>query len=114
MISTSIIVILAVLLIIGIVRSIKEKAQTEQVNDSPVQEQEEVYQISQEADQSNYQEVYSSEVIQSEVAVEKTPVTKEKKTPVTKKSPAKKEASTKKAAPKKSATKKTPAKKSTK
>lgn len=114
MISTSIIVILAVLLIIGIVRSIKEKAQTEQVNDSLVQEQEEVYQISQEADQSNYQEVYSSEVIQSEVAVEKTPVTKEKKTPVTKKSPAKKEASTKKAAPKKSATKKTPAKKSTK
>lgn len=114
MVSTSIIVILAVLLIIGVVRSIKEKAQTEQVNDSPVQEQEEVYQISQEADQSNYQEVYASEVIQSEVAVEKTPVTKEKKTPVTKKTSTKKESSPKKAAPKKTSTKKTPTKKSTK
>ena len=36
-----IIVILAVLLIIGIVRSAREKAQSEQVKDSPVQEQEE-------------------------------------------------------------------------
>jgi len=92
-----IIVILAVLLIIGIVRSAREKAQSEQVKDSPVQEQEETpYQISQESDQSNYQEVYS----QPEVEVKKAPVKKE--------SPAKK------ATPKKPTTKKAPTKKSTK
>ena len=92
-----IIVILAVLLIIGIVRSAREKAQSEQIKDSPVQEQEETpYQISQESDQSNYQEVYS----QPEVEVKKAPVKKE--------SPAKK------AAPKKPAAKKTLAKKPTK
>ena len=92
-----IIVILAVLLIIGIVRSAREKAQSEQVKDSPVQEQEETpYQISQESDQSNYQEVYS----QPEVEVKKAPV--------------KKEAPAKKAAPKKPTTKKAPTKKSTK
>ena len=92
-----IIVILAVLLIIGIVRSAREKAQSEQVKDSPVQEQEETpYQISQESDQSNYQEVYS----QPEVEVYKAQVKKE--------SPAKK------ATPKKPTTKKAPTKKSTK
>ena len=92
-----IIVILAVLLIIGIVRSAREKAQSEQVKDSPVQEQEETpYQISQESDQSNYQEVYS----QPEVEVKKAPV--------------KKEAPAKKATPKKPTTKKAPTKKSTK
>ena len=92
-----IIVILAVLLIIGIVRSAREKAQSEQVKDSPVQEQEETpYQISQESDQSNYQEVYS----QLEVEVKKAQVKKE--------SPAKK------ATPKKPTTKKAPTKKSTK
>ena len=92
-----IIVILAVLLIIGIVRSAREKAQSEQVKDSPVQEQEETpYQISQESDQSKYQEVYS----QPEVEVKKAPVKKE--------SPAKK------ATPKKPTTKKAPTKKSTK
>jgi len=93
----TIIVILAVLLIVGIVRSAREKAQSEQVKDSPVQEQEETtYQISQESDQSNYQEVYS----QPEVEVKKTPV--------------KKEAPAKKATPKKPTAKKAPAKKSTK
>ena len=92
-----IIVILAVLLIIGIVRSAREKAQSEQVKDSPVQEQEETpYQISQESDQSNYQEVYS----QPEVEVKKAPV--------------KKEAPAKKATPKKATAKKSPIKKSTK
>ena len=92
-----IIVILAVLLIIGIVRSAREKAQSEQVKDSPVQEQEETpYQISQESDQSNYQEVYS----QPEVEVKKAQVKKE--------SPAQK------ATPKKPTTKKAPTKKSTK
>ena len=92
-----IIVILAVLLIIGIVRSTREKAQSEQVKDSPVQEQEETtYQISQESDQSNYQEVYS----QPEVEVKKAPV--------------KKEAPAKKATPKKATAKKSPTKKSTK
>ena len=92
-----IIVILAVLLIIGIVRSAREKTQSEQVKDSPVQEQEETpYQISQESDESNYQEVYS----QPEVEVKKAPVKKE--------SPAKK------ATPKKPTTKKAPTKKSTK
>ena len=93
----TIIVILAVLLIIGIVRSTREKAQSEQVKDSPVQDQEETpYQISQESDQSNYQEVYS----QPEVEVKKAQVKKE--------SPAKK------ATPKKPTTKKAPTKKSTK
>jgi hypothetical protein len=93
----TIIAILAVLLIVGIVRSAREKAQSEQVKDSPVQEQEETpYQISQESDQSNYQEVYS----QPEVEVKKAPVKKE--------SPAKK------ATPKKPTTKKAPTKKSTK
>ena len=97
-----IIVILAVLLIIGIVRSAREKAQSEQVKDSPVQEQEETtYQISQESDQSNYQEVYS----QPEVEVKKAPVKKE--------APAKK-ATPKKATPKKATAKKSPTKKSTK
>jgi competence protein ComGC len=92
-----IIVILAVLLIIGIVRSAREKAQSEQVKDSPVQEQEETpYQISQESDQSNYQEVYS----QPEVEVKKASV--------------KKEAPAKKATPKKPTAKKAPTKKSTK
>ena len=101
--TSTIIVILAVLLIIGIVRSTREKAQSEQVKDSPVQEQEETtYQISQESDQSNYQEVYS----QPEVEVKKTPAPK--KTPVKKEVPAKKDA------PKKPATKKTQAKKPTK
>jgi FtsZ-interacting cell division protein ZipA len=103
----TIIVILAALLIIGIVRSTREKAQSEQVKDSPVQEQEETsYQISQEVDQSNYQEVYASEETQPEVEV--------KKTPAPKKAPVKKEAPAKKSAPKKPATKKTPAKKPTK
>lgn len=111
---TLIIVILAVLLIIGVVRSIKEKAQVEQVNDSPVQEQKEVYQISQELDQSNYQEVYVSEETQPEIIVEKIPVSKEKKSTSAKKSPSKKESSAKKVATKKTATKKTPTKKSTK
>ena len=97
-----IIVILAVLLIIGIVRSAREKAQSEQVKDSPVQEQEETpYQISQESDQSNYQEVYS----QPEVEVKKAPVKKE--------APAKK-ATPKKATPKKATAKKSPTKKPTK
>jgi hypothetical protein len=91
----TIIVILAVLLIIGIVRSAREKSQAEQIKDSPAQEQEEVpYQISQESDQSNYQEVYS----QPEVEV--------KKAPIAKKTPAKKEAPVKKTAPKKSVAKK--------
>ena len=91
-----IIVILAVLLIIGIVRSAREKAQSEQVKDSPVQEQEETpYQISQESDQSNYQEVYS----QPEVGVKKASV--------------KKEAPAKKATPKNPTAKKAPTKKST-
>ena len=103
----TIIVILAVLLIIGIVRSTREKAQAEQIKDSTVQEQEETpYQISQEVDQSNYQEVYASEETQPEVEV--------KKTPAPKKAPVKKEAPAKKSAPKKPATKKTPAKKPTK
>jgi hypothetical protein len=94
----TIIVILAVLLIIGIVRSTREKAQAEQIKDSPVQEQEETpYQISQESDQSNYQEVYS----QPEVEV--------KKAPASKKAPVKKEVPAKKATAKKA-----PAKKSTK
>jgi FtsZ-interacting cell division protein ZipA len=103
----TIIVILAVLLIIGIVRSAREKAQSEQVKDSPVQEQEETsYQTSQEVDQSYYQEVYVSEDSQPEVEV--------KKASAPKKAPVKKESPAKKATPKKPAAKKTPAKKPTK
>ena len=107
MTSTLIIVILAALLIVGIVRSIREKSQAEQSKDFPVQEQEESpYQVSQEADQSNYQEIYASEDSQPEVEV--------KKAPAPKKAPAKKEAPVKKTAPKKSAAKKPVTKKPTK
>ena len=114
MASTFIIVILAILLIVGVVRSIKERAQNKKAENSTGQDQEAPYQISQEEDHSNYQEVYASEEAQTEVIVEKTPAPKEKKAPVAKKTPAKKEAAPKKPAPKKPAAKKAPAKKPTK
>jgi len=115
MASTFIIAILAILLIVGVVRSIKERAQNKKAENSTGQDQEEApYQISQEEDHSNYQEVYASEEAQTEAIVEKTPAPKEKKAPVAKKTPAKKEAAPKKPAPKKPAAKKAPAKKPTK
>ena len=113
--ATLIIVVLSVLLIIGIVRSTKEKAQSGQVKNSPAPDQEETpYQTSQEVDQSYYQEVYASEEAQTEVVGEKLPTPKEKKAPVAKKVPAKKEAAPKKSALKKPVAKKAPAKKPTK
>ena len=93
MTTTAIIVILAVLLIIGIVRSVREKSQKEQ--DQPVLE--DPYVTSQEEDTAHYADVYESPAseVQEEVTVEE-PKAIVKKTP----------------APKKEALKKTPAKKS--
>jgi hypothetical protein len=113
MTTTAIIVILASLLIIGIVRSVREKSQKEQ--DQPVLE--DPYVTSQEEDTAHYADVYesSSPEVQEEVVAEE-PKAIVKKTPAPKKEVAKK-APAKKAAPKKttkSAPKKETAKKPSK
>jgi len=110
---TAIIVILAALLIIGIVRSVREKSQKEQ--DQPLPE--DSYVTSQEEDTSHYADVYESPApeVQEEVAVEE-PKAIVKKTSTPKKEAVKK-TPTKKAAPKKttkSAPKKETAKKPSK
>lgn len=113
MTTTAIIVILAALLIIGIVRSVREKSQKDQVQSVS----ETPYVTSQEEDTANYADVYESPSpeVQEEVTVEE-PKAIVKKTPATKKEAVKK-TPTKKAAPKKttkSAPKKETAKKSSK
>ena len=109
MTTTAIIVILAALLIIGIVRSAREKSQKEQgqpVSETP-------YVTSQEEDTAHYAEVYESPAleVQEEVVAEK-PKAIEKKSPAPKKEAAKKTPA-KKAAPKKT-TKSAPKKETTK
>ncbi len=113
MTTTAIIVILAALLIIGVVRSAREKSQKEQgqpVSETP-------YVTSQEEDTAHYADVYESPSpeVQEEVTVEE-PKAIVKKTPAPKKEVAKKTPA-KKSAPKKatkSATKKETAKKPSK
>jgi len=113
MTTTAIIVILAVLLIIGIVRSVRENSQREK---DQVQTP---YVTSQEEDTANYAEAYEStspvSEVQEEVVVKEAKVI-EKKSPAPKKEAAKKTPA-KKAAPKKttkSAPKKGTAKKESK
>ncbi len=115
MTTTAIIVILAVLLIIGIVRSVRENSKKEKDQDQSVSET--PYVTSQEEDAANYADVYESPVpeVQEEVTVEEPKVIV-KKTSAPKKEAVKK-TPTKKAAPKKttkSAPKKETSKKSSK
>jgi outer membrane biosynthesis protein TonB len=115
MTTTAIIVILAVLLIIGIVRSARENSQKGKDQDQPVSET--PYVTSQEEDTAHYVEVYESPAleVQEEVVAEK-PKAIEKKSPAPKKEASKKTPA-KKAAPKKttkSAPKKETAKKASK
>ena len=103
--STIVILGLIVILAIGFIRFTKEKNQETPtpVAENPIEVKEEVYQTTQEADNSYYAEAYPQEEVKEEA-----PAPKAKKT--TKKSTTPKKEST----PKKPAAKKTTTKKSTK
>ena len=113
MTTTVILGLIAILLVIGFVRSSKEKSQEQLEETQTEKESEAPYQTTQEMDDSYYKETFVTEAPKEGEKVEKEiPASETRKAAPVKKTSPKKE-TTKKTTAKKSPAKKSPAKKTT-